>query len=617
LGRARSRRWAATVAIAVALLAALAGVGWIQIQQNAVMQQTVTLRDDMLQISLQSLQAEFLRLRATTESQLASHRIDRALLQKRYDLFVSRADTLTTQRAARSFETLSDYAPTVTAMQRFIARADRWLGPEVQAELTSDTLSQLAAQMKALDPLLHGLTLSATHQSASALAQRQQQALDYGRYGVGLIALLSLASVGFAALALTQLVGLRRRRDELERLTAELAAERDRADAANEAKSVFLANMSHEIRTPFQGLLGMLEAVDTARLTPLDRQRLAKAQESAQHLLAILNGILDWAQLEAGAVKVQPDTVAVRPLIDDAAALMRHAAPAHLQLHSRVDEAVATHLRLDATRVRQVLFNLLSNALKFTERGEVGLHVTRDDAQLVVAVSDSGVGMDEATLGRLFQRFATHNTMPSSGSNGKRESGPGPEGAGLGLQISWELARLMGGDLRASSQVGHGSRFELRLPYEPADPPDEEEPHSDWSRALEVPGAHGRTLQVLATEDDPLHREVLTAMIDQLGHRVTFARDSDEVLDCLARQAFDVALLNLRTPKLDGLQITERIRAQGGALALLPIVALTADAFAATHERCQAAGMNDVLAKPFDRQQLKQVLNRHTMGAVA
>lgn len=614
MSRARSRRWAATVAIAVALLATLAGVGWIQIQQNAVMQQTVTLRDDMLQISLQSLQAEFLRLRAATEGQLASQSVDRALLQKRYELFVSRADTLTTQRAARSFESLSDYAPTVGAIQRFISEADRWLGPEVQAELTAEALSQLAAQMKALDPLLHGLTISATHQSASALAQRQQQALDYGRYGVGLIALLSLACVGFASLALTQLVGLRRRRDALERLTAELAAERDRADAANEAKSVFLANMSHEIRTPFQGLLGMLEAVDAGRLAPLDRQRLAKAQESAQHLLAILNGILDWAQLEAGAVQVQLDTVAVRPLIDDAAALMRHAAPAHLQLHARVDEAVASHLRLDATRVRQVLFNLLSNALKFTERGEVGLHVTRDDTQLVVAVSDSGVGMDEATLGRLFQRFATHS---STQHNGKRDAGLGPEGAGLGLQISWELARLMGGDLRASSQVGHGSRFELRLPYEAVEPPAEETPNSDWSRALEVPGAHGRTLQVLATEDDPLHREVLATMIDQLGHRVTFARDGNEVLDCLARQTFDVALLNLRTPQLDGLQITERIRAQGGALALLPIVALTADAFAATQERCQAAGMNEVLAKPFDRQQLKQVLNRHTMGAVA
>jgi two-component system, sensor histidine kinase len=605
----RSYRLLLTLAIGAALMAALAGVAWVQVKQRDVLTETVALRDDLLQASLQQVQVEFLRLRWLVDTQLATNQIDRKPVQLRYDIFVSRADTVTTERAARFLDGGGGFEQVSAKLKDFVATADQVLGPEVTAPLSRAALEKLSTLMAELDSPLHGLALGVTNQSAAMLSQRQQQAITHNQQGAWLTLLLSIASLGFAAVALFQLRGVDRRRAELERLTKELATARDRANTANQAKTAFLANMSHEIRTPFQGLLGMLQVIDTSRLRPADVQRLATAQSSAQHLLAILNDILDMAKLEAGAMQLNLQPTAVRDLIDEAAVLMRNAASAkQLVLHARVDEAVQDPLLLDGTRVRQVLFNLLSNAIKFTERGEVGLHVTRDEKDLVLAVTDSGLGMNKATMAKLFQRFSQGDD-----SRARRHGG-----TGLGLEISRDLAQLMGGDISVSSQIDHGSRFELRLPYQAVNAADikaiRTASQAATKTSLAVPAANARSLHVLAAEDNPVNREVLAAMIDQLGHRVTFAANGIEALNAVRDQAFDLVLMDLHMPELDGIETTQRIRALQSANTEVPIFALTADAFADTEERCRGAGMTGFITKPVELGRLKSLFDEHAVG---
>jgi two-component system, sensor histidine kinase len=250
---------------------------------------------------------------------------------------------------------------------------------------------------------------------------------------------------------------------------------------------------------------------------------------------------------------------------------------------------IPAHVLLDATRVRQVLFNLLSNAIKFTAAGRIGLGLTRDGETLAFSVSDTGIGMDEATRARLFQRFSQGDESTS------RRYG----GTGLGLEISRELARLMGGDIEVQSQPQRGSRFTLRLPLTEAAPP----AATESARAPAV-----TKLRLLVAEDNEVNREVLAAMISALGHEATFANDGQDALDAAREREFDLVLMDLHMPRMDGLDATRAIRALPGAAAGVPIVALTADAFDETRQRCSAAGMTGFLSKPVNLDELAQVL---------
>jgi CheY-like chemotaxis protein len=288
-------------------------------------------------------------------------------------------------------------------------------------------------------------------------------------------------------------------------------------------------------------------------------------------------------------------------LVADVQALMMPAAQAKaLQLSTRVDPALPSHLRLDGTRLRQVVFNLLSNAIKFTDRGSVGLDVRAEDGRLLVAVSDTGIGMDEATVARLFQRFSRGDETAS------RRHG----GTGLGLEISRSLARLMGGDIDVASAPGQGSRFLLRLPLTPAPAA------AELDGGVPTPAAAAaRGLRLLVAEDNPVNREVLAAMLAHLGHEPAFAVDGHAALEAARRARFDVVLMDLHMPGLDGFAATREIRALGGANARMPIVALTADAFADTRTRCLEVGMSDFITKPVALDALAVVLARHAGDA--
>ena len=334
----------------------------------------------------------------------------------------------------------------------------------------------------------------------------------------------------------------------------------------------------------------------------LFRSYLRTATESADHLLAVLNDILDMSQLETGRMALNPGTLELRLLLRDVEALMRPQASAKaLALHIDAAPGVPERIKADATRVKQILFNLLANAIKFSDRGEVtlALRVGADvhgQPELEFIVTDTGSGMDSSTLGGLFHRF-----VQGDNSRSRRHGG-----TGLGLEISRNLARLMGGDIIVRSKLGLGSVFTFTLPLHAAPEPAKPAPTSLGAAELAA-----TPLQVLVAEDHPVNRQYIAALLDNLGHRAFFTVNGAEAVQAARNQHFDVVLMDLHMPVLDGVSATRAIRAlPDRAAATVPIVALTADVFEQTRERCLMAGMNDFLAKPINQQQLAGMLRR-------
>ena len=458
--------------------------------------------------------------------------------------------------------------------------------------------------------------VAALRQQVQQLEQRARAASAQNKLGLALTALLALLTLAFAALALRQVRQMHDRRGALEELAQRLREARLEAESASQAKSAFLANMSHEIRTPFHGLMGMLSLLREAGLTPRQIDYLRTATESADHLLALLNDILDMSQLESGHLSLSPAPVTVRSLLRDIEALMRpQAATKGLAMHLDADPAVPERMLLDATRVKQIVFNLLSNAIKFSDHGTVALDLRCHDSdpqataqrtlagtspspgpQLEFIVTDTGIGMDESTLARLFSRF-----MQGDSSRSRRHGG-----TGLGLEISRNLARLMGGDITVRSRLGEGSRFTFWMPLRAL--PDEPEGALPLAPAG---GATPRPLRVLVAEDHPVNRNYMAALLEGMGHRAHFTANGEEAVEAARVQRFDVILMDLHMPVLDGVGATQAIRAlTDRRRSTVPIVALTADAFPETQDRCLVAGMNDFLTKPVSPPVLATCLRR-------
>jgi signal transduction histidine kinase/ActR/RegA family two-component response regulator len=585
-------------ALVLALAVALVAVGWVQMRQYRLLDATARYQDDYLQLSLSQLQSEYLRLCSTLQVAALADAPDAAAVQLRYDIFVSRVDLLKTGRAERLVESMADFQNALTLTYAFIGQADRTLGPQPQADFDTAEAAYLLELAGPLDAPIQSLVLGGTHRVNEKVAAYYEQVRAQGRSGIVLTVLLAASSLGFAVVALVMLRRESLRRRALETLAGELRRAQYAAEAASEAKTAFLANMSHEIRTPFQGLMGMLQLLGNAQLAPDQRRQITTARHSAQHLLTVLNDILDMSRLEAGTLELADEPVDLRELVGEVRALMVAAAAAKgVGLEAQVDEALPEQVMLDGTRTRQILFNLVSNAIKFTDRGGVTIDVKTARDQLHVAVIDTGEGIDEATHERLFKRFSQGDTSTS------RRHG----GTGLGLEISRTLARLMGGDIVLHSVLGQGSRFEVMLPLVPAPAQ-----ASQASTAAQAPGtAAPRKLSLLAAEDNDVNREVLGAMISLRGHQVTFALNGREAIEALEQWSFDLVLMDLHMPEMDGLQAARAIRQLDGPAAKVPIVALTADAFPDTRERCLQAGMNDFLTKPVGLDELTGLLGRY------
>ena len=596
------------------VLALIAVVAWLQWHQNTLMSRAMLSSGDNLVRALYQADYEYLRLRQAwpTDPDAGGAATDTESLRLRYDIYVSRIGLLRNSARANAIGTRTELREALREAEAFIASADEVLGPG-RPPADAAQIRALAPAMRALEAPMRALTLGATEVASDAGTRLAEAGRMHNRFGIAATLLLAALAAIFAAFAMRQLTRERERSEQLEDLAAALKAARTAAEQASAAKSSFLANMSHEIRTPFTGLQGMLRLLADTGLDERQAGYLRTASASARHLLTLLDDILDTSRLEAGQMTIEAVPMDLPALLSDIESLMRPLAEGKgLRLNFEVHPGLPARVHADPTRLRQVLFNLMSNAIKFTERGSVRLLAQpldvaspggRDALQAwAFTIEDTGIGIDAATQERLFQRFSQGDESRS------RRFG----GTGLGLEISRSLARLMGGDITVTSAPGQGSRFTFRVPLALLPPG---EPGAALEAASSTVTPPLPPLRVLVAEDNEVNRLVLEAMLARLGLRAEFAADGRQAVRMATSQDWDVVLMDLHMPELDGLEAARAIRAlPDRARARVPIVALTADVFDETRERCRAAGIVDFLTKPVDFAGLVASLARQRVG---
>lgn len=363
---------------------------------------------------------------------------------------------------------------------------------------------------------------------------------------------------------------------------------------ANQAKSEFIANMSHELRTPLNGIYGLAQALESSALLPEQQEQARMIQTSGETLTLLLSDILDMSKIEAGKLELSPVRTDLAQLIRDSHALFAaQAEDKGLAFDLDIDAGFPANVISDGHRIRQCLSNLLSNALKFTDEGRVFMHASarQDDgrSQIRIEVADTGIGMSADVMKRLFEPFAQADASISTRFGG----------TGLGLVISRNLARLMGGDITVSSRPGDGSVFVLEFSAETASGAGEEGQILTPADVAADPRYDDlRDLRVLLVEDNLVNREVARAFLKPLTGRIREALNGREALDALAEFDCDLILMDVRMPIMDGIEATRQIRQMPPARSALPIVALTANASEEDARRCLAAGMNAFATKP-------------------
>lgn len=461
-------------------------------------------------------------------------------------------------------------------------------------------IDQIRRELMTRVILISGLAIAA-FMAAFAMAQRQvirplgqlvraAEAIGQGDYSVrprisGRNSELAILASAFSRMAI----------DIEERIT-ELALARDAATASDRAKSLFLANMSHEVRTPLAGVLGMLDLARSGVADPDIRKYLDTAEQSARHLLTIVNDILHFAQLEKGRLAVTSAPFSVRTLVESTIPLVASAAEERGNwVEVRIANDLPRQILGDEGRLRQVLLNLLSNAVKFTSHGRVSVEARSVEAghRLLLSVADTGIGMAPDMQQRIFESF-----VQADESIARRFGG-----TGLGLPICRQLLTLMGGSISVDSTPGQGSRFTVELPCQPVLDP---VPAAAGPFADRTPGAR----RILVADDAPTMRVLLEALLTRDGYACDLVADGNEALAAVQAKDYDAVLMDVQMPHLDGLEATRLIRKLEGPRSRVPIVFVTASAMAGDEERFLAAGGDGYVSKPIAADLLRAALDK-------
>jgi len=578
-----------TVAMAVAMAALLI---YELAQQRAIELRTGLGTDSVTAIAYQ-FEREYSRLQHTLELQSVSDQpLDKDRLSLRFDIFLSRLELLHNSPTTADLVDGPEFSQTLPKISALSEQMERLLAAP---RLNRAEVQRMHVLFAALAPDVQAMGHAADSVVARTVEQQKHTMRDQNTQIVRLTVaqLLLLLMAAFALYVRHQRQTQERR--ALELLTDELREARSVAEAANRGKSQFLTNMSHELRTPFNGLLGMLHLLEESQVSPQQIDYLNTAKTSAQHLLALLNDILDVSTLDSGHMTLKPERFNFPAFVREIQMLMApRALEKGLSFAMRVDESLPQWLHADAARVRQILVNIIHNAIKFTEAGAVTVDlavqaVTPQRLEIVCAVRDTGIGMDAQVLAHLFQRF-----YQVDGSSTRRFGG-----TGLGLEISQSLAHMMGGEITVQSEAGAGSCFTVRLQLPLATPP--------ATVRVEAPSLEGK--RILVVEDHPINQKLIATLLARMGCEVVLAENGQIALEQVQSARFDAVLMDVNMPVMDGLTATRRIRALAGPERLLPIVVVTADVMNDAQGNAQAAGASDFMSKPVHFDQLREKLH--------
>jgi two-component system, sensor histidine kinase len=520
-------------------------------------------------------------------------------LKKRYEILISRYLILKNAPSLDVLKELDEYKAAMHAMEAFIKHSDPIIENLGQTDVKPEDIETI---FKEIDKnTLQLINLSNAAEIVVYRMNDEQAALleNQGKWVFRLIAVQWFLLIG-ALLALMIYISKQRVQNiELRRLTAEMREASRHAEQANKAKSMFLANMSHELRTPFQGLMGMLHLLSETPLTNVQLDYAHTALASSRHLLGILNDILDTSAIESGSMALNIAPLNLQNLISDVEALMQSAAK-----QKKIDfqvvgiETLPVWIEGDAKRLSQIFFNLLSNAIKFTDSGRVLLELTVQSATqeghlpvLSCKVRDTGIGMNAETVKGLFARFHQgDNTI-------HRRYG----GSGLGLEISLNLAKLMGGDICVESIEGVGTTFTFEFPYKTAIVP-------IVQKVAAVESV--QNLRILIAEDHPINVKYLQILLENMGHTTLSCENGERVLACLMEDTVDVILMDLHMPVLDGISTTKAIRQLEGPVRDIKIIMVSADILPEARRHAFEAGVTEFLSKPVQANSLRQALSR-------